>query len=428
MSLPGIQSTVVSSTNPSTTAQAVEPSPAQQTRMARHAQAHHKSGSAPSTAGGANNAFAGKAARGASAAATGDDGAVSRGPQGPQVTAEEQAQAMLSRGLDEDRQRKTGRLRELAKRVYQAAFTMEESFLELDIKDQEHALLTGSRSAVDKSESLTEDQKALRTYLLLNMLADSLERRDPPDTALLRKVEAKIASLWAGPRAPYIQQALRMYANQVGAGASTVDLREKMRMFRAVKDDLRDGAEAGGFNGLYHLYQRLIGQANDETFPSILARASDERAVKIERHKAGGDALKASQHLLLTEKRKLQVLEVAFKLHKAFLSSCSQFVKEGLPSALNLLGSTLKIVSSFEVTAGIREVVNTASNLGSEKPNASHIYMVNYNNKVLASPVLERFYGSGYHRVTVVDMVQKNLVAGALCANRSRGSEAASAA
>lgn len=331
-----------------------------------------------------------------------------------QVNEVEQSQAVLTRGQRSRTTNQFGRVRSGSKfeSLYKLAISDDEYFLRRDLSIFKISLSTRERDLVDLSSSLNSSEKAFRKFLLISML----EERGGLTRSELRHLNS-IKQPLLEVHGDYINDKIEQIELAQHPISGLISFRENARAYSV--EDI--GKKSGhGFNGLLYMFQKLQAISSESNFLDVVADRSADLHMILEREKVSSPAqvLKIRRHQMLAEVRYLKLMMLAFRLHTDFLRQCEKFSMSGLPSTLPLMEITFKIVASLDVSSGVREAVNSAASVKGAHTYSSNQMVANYARWILGHPIFEKYYASRAHKLSVVDAINKAMLAGAICAHK----------
>lgn len=323
----------------------------------------------------------------------------------PQVSGEEQAQAMALRGLTRDQQNR----RNLTPNVqrYHALFTSDPLFLQKDMQSLEDSLRDKGLSLVDRSTRLNETDKALRKYLLAEIILEEpnitperkaviSQQRDYLKSQYGEAIEGKISAVDQGRQMKLKGIGLREFVRAYGLlELPQADNKggEIFELFRSMKASMDKGKGT----------EELVRMHNG--FVEVLKREKTQHPNRITTPR---------QHTILSRISQLNLLIKTQSLHKQFLQSCEKAKLKALPKSSDLMETCLQITVSNDMFAGVNALIRHATAIEGLRKGAANMFITIYNRIVLQSDLLHGIYKNNFHRKQVVDHLEKCMRTAAL--------------
>lgn len=329
----------------------------------------------------------------------------------PQVSAEEQQQAVLQKGKTSVQLDKRPGKSKALERVYKTLFFDNSNFFEQDMMSLLNALRSKRKSLVDLADTLKPHEKALRKYLLLEALKEHdsslltdgdhkeiqvhrqkiLAEHGDFITGTLGAYNAGKAQAFGGPTLREFIQAYQVMEIQPNTTAAT----DLYALYKTIKKDLQAGASV----------EKLLRM--QEGFIQVLAREKTQQPARITtpRH-----------YLILSRIKQFGLLISLHALHNQFLKWGEKANIQGLPNAVSLTETCLQVVLSNETLAGANALIAIASAVRSDRLPAKNAFITNYCRSVLLHDSLSKMYRNPSQRKILVEHVERNTQLSAILA------------
>mgnify|MGYP006143623845 FL=1 len=323
----------------------------------------------------------------------------------PQVSAEEQAFAMSSRGLTRDnlpKQKVSPNVRR-----YQTMFTSDPLFLQKDMQSFEDSLRDKGLSLIDRSTKLNDQDKALRKYLLTEIILE-----EPNITPERKAIISQQRDYIKNEHGESILGKLSALDQAQSMNLSNISVREFVRaysllelpqadnknaeiveLFKSIKPSMDKG------NGT----EQLVAMHNN--FVEILKREKSQQPNRVTTPR---------QHAILSRLNQLSAIIKTQSLHKQFIRCCEKAKIKSLPKVSDLMDVCLQITVSNDMFAGVSTLIRSASAVQGLRAGAANMFVTNYNRQVLQSKLLHGMYKNNFHRKQVVDHLDKSMRTGGL--------------
>lgn len=318
----------------------------------------------------------------------------------PQVSSDEQAQAIALRGLGRNQQSR----RQLTPNIqrYHALFTTDPLFLQKDMQSLEDSLRDKGLSLVDRSTRLSEPDKALRKYLLTEIILEEpnitperkaiiSQQRDYLKSQYGEAIEGKLNAL---------DQGKKMHLKGIG-------LREFVRAYSLL--ELPQADNKGG--EIFELFRSLKASMDKGKGTEELVRMHNGfvEVLKREKTQHPNRITTPRQQTILSRINQLNILIKGQSLHKQFLKGCEKAKVKSLPKLADLMETCLQITVSNDMFAGVSALVRSASAVEGLRKGSANMFLTNYNRQVLQSDLLHGLYKNNFHRKQVVDHLDKSM-------------------
>jgi len=319
----------------------------------------------------------------------------------PQVSAEEQAAAVTL----------MGGARQLARRnnsknvdLYQALFTTDEDYLDMDLKYFQNSFSNKQPSLVDSMTNWSEPQKALRKFLLTEI---TLENKGA-DPSLIKDVQKTQSKLLAD-HGEYIQGSIAAVEVGQKLNLTRLMLKDFVRVYNILDATPSDGKTAE----LMHLFKmiRKSIEAGRGTVEMVNMCNNLYAVLKRERSQNPSKATSTRQYLILSRIKQLQTLTVIQSLHTTFLKTCQKANLYGLPKLAEIMQTCLQLTVSGDTIIGVNALIKMAAAVGAKKPGAQNMFIPYYSKSVLQSGLAGSLYKTDFHRKQVGDHLIKSLQA-----------------
>lgn len=317
----------------------------------------------------------------------------------PQVSAEEQASAVaLMGGARQPVRRSNSKNID----VYQALFTKDEDYLEMDLKYFQNSFSNKQPSLVDSMTNWAEPQKALRKFLLT---AITLENKGA-DPTLIKDVQ-KTQSKLLVEHGEYIRGSIAAVEVGQKLNLTRLTLKDFVRVYNILDASPSDGKTAE----LMHLFKmiRKSIEAGHGTAEMVNMCNNLYAVLKRERSQNPSKATSTRQYLILSRIKQLQTLTVIQSLHTTFLKTCQKANLYGLPKLAELMHTCLQITAAGDTIIGVNSLMKIAGAVGTQKPGAQNMFIPYYSNAVLQSEPMGNLYKTDFHRKQVGDHIIKSM-------------------
>lgn len=318
----------------------------------------------------------------------------------PQVSAEEQAFAMNASGSN----RKERSKKEISVNVgrYRALFTSDPLFLQRDMQSLEDSLRDKGLSLVDKATKLNDSDKALRKFLLTEIILEEpnlsperkaiiTQHRDYLKTEFGEMIQGKLSALSQGKYMKLGNISLREFVRAYSLlEAPQADNKgaEIMELFKSLKNSMEKGDGT----------EQLVRMHNG--FVEVLKREKSQQPNRVTTPR---------QHAILSKLNQLSTLIKTQSLHKQFIKCCERAKIKSLPKATDLIDASLQIIVSNDMFAGVASLIRSANSVKGSRAGAANMFITNYNRQVLQSDLLRGLYKNNFHRKQVVDHLDKSM-------------------
>lgn len=330
----------------------------------------------------------------------------------PQVSTEEQQQAVLQKGgvarfsLD----KRPGKTKGI-ERVYRTLYYDDGNFFEQDMMSLLNAIRSKRKSIVDLADNLRPEEKALRKYLLIEALkeqGDSLisaeDRKEIESTR--QKILAEHGDYITGTlgaynaglnkkfQGPGLREFIRAY-QVIETQPNTISATDVFNLYKTIKKDIQAGAPI----------EKLVRM--QEGFIQVLHREKTQQPSRVttQRH-----------HLILSRIKQFGLLISLHALHSQFLKWGEKAEIQGLPNVVSLIETCLQVVLSNETLAGANALVAIASAVRSDKLPAKNVFITNYCRAVLMHGSISKMYRNANQRKILVEHIERNTQLSAILA------------
>ena len=331
-----------------------------------------------------------------------------------QVSAVELQEAVLLRGIDSSKKTKVVNEAGSAKSqkyraMYKVLFPATDSFLEKDLQSMLYSLKNRSKCLVDLASGLAPRQKALRKFLLLEIL-DEME--DDKAKSELRDEIQDYKNLLLQENKEFICSTISAYEIGRIKAFKGPGLKEFIKAYQVIEIQ-PDISAAGDLLPLFRLVKRDIDHGvpikrlvkMQEGFIQVLVREKTQDPNRI---------TTIRQSFILSRIKQYGFLINFYALHERFIQSCKKANVENLPSITALMECCLQAVASDENLAGINGLIANASGVLSKSRSAKNAFITLYNRWVLQNNLLRDIYKSDGHRKLLSDNIRRNVEAGAV--------------
>jgi hypothetical protein len=332
----------------------------------------------------------------------------------PQVSGEEQQQAVLQKGgitTSAEASERQGKANAF-KKVYRALYYDNAEFFELDMTSLLNAIRSKRKSVVDLADDLNPQQKSLRKYLLLEALKEQgpavltdgdrqeiqvhrtkiLSEHGEFITGSLGAYNAGLSQKFQGPSLREFIRAYQMMEVQPNTSAIT----DIYNLYKTIKKDIQAGAPV----------EKLVQM--QKGFINVLSRekTQDPSRITSPRH-----------HMILSRIKQFGLLISLHHLHARFLKWGEKAKIQGLPNAVSLIETCLQVVLSNETLAGANALVAIASAVRSDHITAAkNSFISNYCRSVLLDDTIVKLYRNANQRKILVEHIERNTQLSAILA------------
>lgn len=318
----------------------------------------------------------------------------------PQVSAEEQAAAVATRGrASAARDTPTEKFRQL----YRLLFTTDSTFLLKDIVSLTDSLKFKSKSLIDQAPSLDLNQKALRKYLVVE-LALSTDELAPADRGSLEGLKESLLKEFGD----FIHGSIAAFDAGKQSKLSAISMREFVRAYQAI-----DNQAAEAQSDVLSLFRSVRARVDREDFAKEMLKMREGFVAILSRENTGGakEVSTPRQYLILSKINQINFLIKTQHLHKQFLTCCKTANLKGLPQPSVLIEACLQAVTTLDIAAGFTAIVRTAMAVSAENRPGRNIFITNYNRQILQSNLLKDMYKNHAFRQQISDNIAKNVKA-----------------
>lgn len=326
----------------------------------------------------------------------------------PQVSSEEQAFAMASKGIT----RKQGEKENVSKpeKRYQMAFSTDRYFLEQDLRTFEDSLTGERRCLADKAINLSDKDKGLRKFLLAEII---LEQPDlnPERRARVGSQRTELLAQFG----EYIEGQLAAIDHCIDKKMSAVQTREIVRAYALPQETPTDDRNTEMMNLFLSLEKSF-----DKNLKSTELRALHNKYVAIlnrEKSQSPSRVTTTRQHLIISRIYALRSLIKLADIHGKFLKACTKAKLRSLPKPSELMKSCLQITMSNDMFGGVNSLIRLAAAVSGPKHGPGNMFITNYNRLILQSPQLKNDYKNPFHRRQVSDHFDKTVRTSGLITN-----------
>lgn len=331
----------------------------------------------------------------------------------PQVSAEEQQNAMLQKGgitSSAGTMARRGKASAYEK-VYRTLYFDDGEFFELDMMSLINAIRGKRKSVVDLADDLQPQQKALRKYLLLEALKEKgpevITDGDREEIQIQRQkllsehgnfITSSLGAYNAGLEQKFTGPSLREFirAYQVMEVQPNIQgVPDIYNLFKVVKKEIQSGAPI----------EKL--QNMQRGFINILSREKTQDPSRI---------TSARHHIILSRIKQFGLLISLHHLHTKFLDWGKAAKIQGLPNEISLMETCLQVVMSNETLAGANALVAIASAVRSDRLAAKNAFVSNYCRFVLMNTLIFTMYRNANQRKILVEHIERNTTLSAILA------------
>ena len=320
----------------------------------------------------------------------------------PQVSAAEQQQAVLQRGITSTgAQKKSARSKYVT--VYKTLFTSSDSFHYKDMMSMLQSLRNRGKSIVDLAGDLNPSEKALRKFLLLKSLEEEHEGLLTPNERVEVNINRKKLEAEFGD---FIQGTLGAYDIGLSKSFKGPSLREFIKAYQVIEVQ----PNTAGSPDLHSLY-KLIKKDLEAGAPRSKLIAMQEGFVQIlnrEKTQEPSRVTTSRHHIILSRIKQFGLLINLHALHDKFLNWGRTAKIQGLPNLTQLTETCLQAVMTNETLAGANSLVAIASAVRAEKLPARNAFITNYCRWVLLHDLLIGMYRNAGQRKILVENIERN--------------------
>lgn len=329
----------------------------------------------------------------------------------PQVSATEQQNAVLESGNhDRSKTQKNGRAQlNKLRALYKAIFPASDSFVDKDMLSLLESVRSKSKCLVDLTRNLSEPEKALRKYVLVELLltkGDTLLTKT--DHANLSVLKLKLISA----HGEFISSTIAAYEIARAKALSGPSLREYIKAYQVheIKPESNSAEE------LSELFQVIKPRLNEKNILEKLDSFREGYVQLLTREKRQDPSRASSprQHLILSRINQLTTIMRLSVMHNSFLKTCAQAKITGLPTNIALLEQCLYTVASDNVLSGMNGLIALAAGVKSDRAPAKNNFISLYARWVLQHPAVAEMYRNPMHKKLVLDNLEKSVQAGAI--------------
>nr|WP_294887209.1 hypothetical protein [uncultured Limnobacter sp.] len=329
----------------------------------------------------------------------------------PQVDAKEQANSTALRGAAK---KSSKRDETLSRKAYSTVFSSDEYFLEQDVQSLRKSLQNGSGSLIDLSSRMTQEQRALRKYLVATIAMEQPDI-DPKSRQLLKKIiQQQLES-----NGSHIASTLEAVKLGSVLPLKTISLREFVKAYQLSNVEPQPGNSE--ILGMFMALKRNM--AMDQFLVDLRTmRKSLVALLKREKTQTPSQVTATRQHLLVSRIRQLDKIHIILTIHQKFLSFCQKSNLENLPTAPKMAEEMLRAVSSPEVLAGINGLIKIAAGITQSRnakvknPSYKNMMIACYQRLVLQHEIVQGLYPSVGHRAQILDGLNKQVKANGILA------------
>lgn len=334
----------------------------------------------------------------ASPTATASDQAKTAALQKPQISADEQ---LATVGLMGAARPQTRRAQGRNTMLYQALFKGDDDYLELDLQDFQKTLVNKNQSLVDLS-AWPDDQKSLRKYLLANIILES--KTIKPD--LQTEIQNLLSKLLA-THGDFIRGSIAAVEVGKTLKLSPLKLKDFVRAYQMLDMPQSDG-KTPELILLFRSLRKSI-DAGQGTKEMVKLCNGLYAVLKREKSQSPSRVTSMRQHILLSRIKQLQTLTIAKSKHTQFLNTCKKAKLYALPSLGELMNTCLQITVGGDTIVGTNALARMAGAVGTQKPNAQHMFIPHYNRFILQSKELIGLFKTPFHQKQVGDHILKSI-------------------